>query len=76
MDNFEILSLARSPAYCQTGIIPFKLQGENVTNNGQDLSFFATALGSFNSTVDIDIGAIIASSLGTEIGCPDEEDEE
>lgn len=71
MDQFAILSLVRSPAYCETGIIPFKLQGNNVTNNGQDLPYFAAGLASANQSVEINIGSIIAASLGTEIGCED-----
>lgn len=69
MDQFAILSLVRSEEYCETGIIPFKLLGTNVTNNGQDLPYFAAGLGSANQTVEIDIGTIIQESLGTTIGC-------
>jgi len=71
MDNVAILTLVRSPEYCEDGIIPFKLLGKNVTNHGQDIPYFAAGLGSANQTVDIDIGSIIESSLGTAIGCRD-----
>lgn len=69
MDQIKILTLVRSPDYCETGIIPFKLLGTDVTNNGQKLPYFAAGLASANQTVEIDIGSIIESSLGTSVGC-------
>lgn len=73
IDQITVLSLIRTPEYCKTGIIPFKLNGDNVTNSGENLTYFANALGSFNQTVDINIGKIIADSLGAEVGCAKED---
>lgn len=69
MDQAAILTLIQSPAYCETGIIPFKLLGKEVVNHDQELSYFAAGLASGNQTVPIDIGGIIESSLGIKIGC-------
>jgi flagellar basal body-associated protein FliL len=72
MDQFTILSLVRSPEYCEEGIIPFKLLGENVTNNGQNIPYFLAGLASANQTVPIDIASIIEKSLNTTVGCSDD----
>lgn len=69
MDQVEVLKLARQRPYCESGIIPFKLLGTDVTNRGQKLSYFAAALASKNQTVDIDIGSIIEKDLGARVGC-------
>merc|ERR1712169_69479 len=53
----------------QTRIIPFHLQGENVTNHGEDLGYFAAGLGSNNQTVEIDIKTIVQNNLNTTIQC-------
>lgn len=74
LDQFEILQLVQSPAFCETGIVPFKLLGDTVENNGVPLTYFAEALGAGNQTVNIDIGAIIASSFNIPVGCSDEEE--
>jgi len=69
MDQFAILDLVQSSKYCHTGILPFKLLGANVTNHGQNISYFAAALASANQTVDIDIGSIIKKDLNTTVDC-------
>lgn len=69
MDQVAILELVSSPKYCKTGILPFKLLGSNVTNHGQNISYFAAALASANQTVDIDIGSIIEKDLHTKVSC-------
>lgn len=73
LDQIAILQLVRSPEFCQTGIIPFKLLGDSVENNGVPLPYFAEALGAGNQTVNIDIGSIIEASLGAPVSCADEE---
>ncbi|KAK0392621.1 hypothetical protein NLU13_2116 [Sarocladium strictum] len=67
--QLRVLSLLRSSDSCESGVLDFKLLGENVTNHGQDLSYFAAALASVNQTVPIDIGSIIEKSLGTKVSC-------
>lgn len=69
MDQASVLDAAREKPYCNTGIVPFKLLGKSVTNDGDKLSYFATALASSNQTVEIDIGAIIKNDLGTTVSC-------
>ncbi|CAG9938378.1 unnamed protein product [Clonostachys rosea f. rosea IK726] len=69
LNQVGILQLVQSPAYCQTGVIPLKMLGQSVTNNGQSLDYFATALGSGNVTVDVNIGEIIKSSLNVNVSC-------
>jgi hypothetical protein len=59
-----ILGLATSDKFSATGIIPFQLLGETVMNNGHSLSYFAESLGSSNTTVNVNVGAIIRNSLG------------
>lgn len=69
MSQFDVLRLVQSDKYCESGVIPFKLLGTDVTNKGQELPYFAAGLGSANQTVDIDIGSIIKESFGTTIRC-------
>ena len=69
MDQVKILDAARSKKYCKTGVVPVKLLGKSVVNHGQKLSYFATALGSKNQTVDIDIRTIVKESMEIDITC-------
>lgn len=69
MEQIRIITLLRSDKYCEDGVIPFKLQGENVTNHGEDLDYFAAGLGSNNQTVEIDIGLIVKNNLNTTVSC-------
>ncbi|KAF7540922.1 hypothetical protein G7Z17_g12089 [Cylindrodendrum hubeiense] len=72
MNQISILSAVRKQPYCKTGILPFKLLGKSVENNGDDLSYFAAALASANQTVNIDIGSIVENDLGTTVKCEDD----
>lgn len=71
MEQTRILSLLATRPYCEDGIIPFQMLGENVTNHGQNLSYFAAALGSNYQTVNIDIGAIVENTIGSSVDCED-----
>ncbi|KAI9903075.1 hypothetical protein N3K66_002427 [Trichothecium roseum] len=71
LDQAAVLTAVSSRPYCEDGMVPFKLLGNNVTNNGQNLSYFADALASANQTVPINITAIISSSLGINVECSD-----
>jgi len=71
MDQVEIIQTLQKRPYCETGIIPFKMLGNSVVKNGQDLPYFAAALASINQTVNIDIGAIVEKDLGAKINCKD-----
>ena len=72
MDQVQIIELIRQKPYCQTGMVPFKLLGQNVTNHGQNLSYFAAALASINQTVEIDIGSIIKKDLKASVNCAED----
>ncbi|KAI9171562.1 hypothetical protein HJFPF1_01048 [Paramyrothecium foliicola] len=69
MSQARIISKVRLAEYCDDGIVPFKLLGDDVVNNGQDLSYFATALASANQTVPINIGDIIEKDFHFNPGC-------
>ena len=63
------ISYLSRPQYCKDGVLPFKLLGENVTNHGETLSYFQTALASVNQTVEMKVGAMIEESFGTKVKC-------
>ncbi|KAI3390498.1 hypothetical protein diail_9502 [Diaporthe ilicicola] len=63
-----ILQVIQEQPFCNDGILPMKLQGSNVVNNGQYLSYYADSLGSTNQTVSIDVGSDLAA-LGLTIKC-------
>ncbi|ROW00378.1 hypothetical protein VMCG_07266 [Cytospora schulzeri] len=63
-----VLNLIQEKPYCESGVLPFELQGLTVTNHGQYLSYTTMALASTNQTVDIDVGADL-SALGLDIKC-------
>lgn len=69
LDQVAVLEQVQTPKYCKTGIIPVKLKGAAVVNDGQTLQYFLDALSANNETVPMDIGSIIKSSLGTTVGC-------
>ncbi|KAL4730063.1 hypothetical protein ACLX1H_002093 [Fusarium chlamydosporum] len=64
MNQTMVLNAVQKEPYCKTGILPFKLLGKSVFNHGENLTYFAAALGSSNQTVEIDIGAILKKDLG------------
>lgn len=69
MKQARVIGAAREKPYCNTGIVPFKLLGKSVNNDGANLTYFAAALGSSNQTVEIDIGTILKNDLGTSANC-------
>ncbi|OBS26823.1 hypothetical protein FPOA_00766 [Fusarium poae] len=69
MNQTLVLNAVQEEPYCKTGILPFKLLGKTVMNHGENLTYFAAALGSSNQTVEIDIGAIIKKSIGYDVKC-------
>jgi hypothetical protein len=64
LNTSAILGLAYSDKYSESGIIPFQLLGNTVTNHGSPLPYFADSLASANTTVNIDVGEIIRKALG------------
>lgn len=63
-----VLQQIQERPYCDTGDIPFLLQGLNVTNHGQYLSYFADSLASTNQSVAIPIKTDL-ENLGLTINC-------
>lgn len=63
-----VLQTIQERPYCETGVIPFQLQGEDVTNHGQYLAYYANSLGSTNQTVEIDVMSAL-NALGLTINC-------
>ncbi|KAI0473074.1 hypothetical protein GGR56DRAFT_597701 [Xylariaceae sp. FL0804] len=60
IETLAVLKALKQPPYCgsgdQAGVLPLQLSGSNVTNDGQELAYFAKALGAHNMTVSIDTG--------------------
>ncbi|KAM0437754.1 hypothetical protein ACHAPT_002119 [Fusarium lateritium] len=75
MDQSAVLKAVRREPYCKTGLVPFKLLGKSVINHGENLTYFAAALGSSNQTVEIDIGAILKKDLSYDVKCGSDSDE-
>jgi hypothetical protein len=64
----SVLAAVNTKPYCETGLLPFQLQGKEVVNNGQSLPYFGNALAAHNQTIDIDMGAAL-KKLGINIQC-------
>ncbi|CAK7217117.1 hypothetical protein SCUCBS95973_003043 [Sporothrix curviconia] len=64
-----ILAAVQSEPGCETGIVPMDLSGKAVVNHGQPLAYFADALASHNTTVQIDLGTPLRA-LGLDPKCP------
>lgn len=63
-----VLTQIQERPYCETGDMPFLLQGSDVTNNGQLLTYFTDSLASTNQSVSIDIKSDL-EALGLTINC-------
>lgn len=63
-----ILQVIQQRPFCEDGVLPMQLRGENVINNGQYLSYYKDSLASTNQSVDIDVGADL-EELGLTITC-------
>ncbi|KAK1757836.1 hypothetical protein QBC47DRAFT_165948 [Echria macrotheca] len=71
IEQGPILDALGKKPYCDEtkGVLPFALSGKTVDNHGQSLTYFADALASHNTTVDIDIGTPVAKLLGGPVPC-------
>lgn len=69
IEQSPILSAVQTEPWCQTGIVPMDLSGKAVVNHGQPLAYFADALGSHNTTVQLDLGTPLRA-LGLNPKCP------
>lgn len=65
-----ILQVIQQRPFCEHGVLPMQLQGDNVVNNGQYLSYYKDSLASTNQSVEIDVGADL-EELGLTITCSD-----
>ncbi|KAF5022110.1 hypothetical protein F66182_5856 [Fusarium sp. NRRL 66182] len=74
MNQSAVLNAVQQEPYCRTGILPFKLLGKSVVNQGENLTYFAAALASANQTVEIDIGAILKKDLDYDVRCRSSDD--
>lgn len=63
-----VLQVIQQQPYCETGIIPFELQGQNVVNHGQRLAYYADAMVATNITTDIAVLPDL-EALGLTITC-------
>lgn len=63
-----VVASVRKEPFCHAGIVPFKLRGKTIVNNGQPLSYFADALASANQTVMLDLRTPL-SALGVNTTC-------
>ncbi|KAG8159324.1 hypothetical protein KVR01_010985 [Diaporthe batatas] len=63
-----ILQVIQQRPFCEDGVLPMQLRGDNVVNNGQYLSYYRDSLASTNQSVDIDVGADL-EELGLTINC-------
>ncbi|CAK7229876.1 hypothetical protein SBRCBS47491_007397 [Sporothrix bragantina] len=64
-----VLTAVQTEPWCQTGIVPMDLSGKAVENHGQPLAYFADALATHNTTVQLDLGTPLRA-LGLNPKCP------
>ncbi|KJZ73531.1 hypothetical protein HIM_07087 [Hirsutella minnesotensis 3608] len=70
LDQSKVLTIVSKKPFCENGIVPIKLLGSNVVNNGQKLDYFIDALSSANQTVDMDIGSVLKKAIkGFNLSC-------
>lgn len=69
IEQTPVLNAVQSEPWCKTGIVPMDLSGKAVVNNGQPLAYFAEALASHNTTVQLDLGTPLRA-LGLNPKCP------
>ncbi|KAI1376353.1 hypothetical protein F4677DRAFT_89314 [Hypoxylon crocopeplum] len=63
--------LTQRPSCERNGTLTFELAGRDVTNAGQPISYFASALAAVNQSVDIPIGQAVRDDIGLPVGCLD-----
>ncbi|PSR82272.1 hypothetical protein BD289DRAFT_371512 [Coniella lustricola] len=64
-----VLTEIQERPYCEDGMLLFVLQGSNVTNHGEYLSYYANSLSTINETVSLNISADLAA-IGLTVTCP------
>jgi len=69
ISQVSVIAAVQSPAYCETGIIPFELVGSSVNYNGSNLTYYGDSLKQNTQHVSLDIGAALNVTLGKKLGC-------
>lgn len=60
IDPLTVVTNINKEPYCKDGVMPFKLRGKTVVNNGQPLPYFADSLATANQTVSIGLKEALA----------------
>ncbi|KAF0332223.1 hypothetical protein K4K61_010587 [Colletotrichum sp. SAR11_59] len=63
-----VLTAIQAKPACENGVIPFGLNGKDVVNGGQRLSYFADALAAGTVLTDINVGAAL-KKIGLNLTC-------
>lgn len=67
--QIAIIEALQQKPYCENGgVLPVQISGNTVVNNGQPIPWLADALGSFNVSVNIEIGAAV-KAIGLALPC-------
>jgi len=67
-----VLTTVMKKPFCeQGGVLPFQLNGWQVVNEGQNLTYYGDALKTANVTLDIPIGYDLKKDLNVDIHCTD-----
>lgn len=75
IEQRPVLEAVTTEPHCTDGVVPFELEGKDVVNNGDRLAYFADALSSLSTSVDIGLKDAFARA-GLEVGCDDEDEDE
>lgn len=75
VEQAPVLSAVTTEPHCEDGVVPFDLRGKDVQKNGERLDYFADALASLETTVDIGLKDAFARA-GLEVGCDDDDEED
>lgn len=68
VSQLPILEAVMSEPFCNTGVLPLSFIGQNVTNNGQELTYFEQAFRANNLTTNVNVGADL-DQIGFNISC-------
>ncbi|KAI3323584.1 hypothetical protein HD806DRAFT_497261 [Xylariaceae sp. AK1471] len=69
IEQVPIIKALTQEPFCELeGKLPFQLKGSRVTNNGQDIPYFAAALAASNQSVTIDLSQA-AKAVGIPAAC-------
>ena len=63
INQLPILQANSKKPYCEGEDFPFQLTGLNVTNNGQNLTYYGVALSENSQVIEIPIGEILLRDL-------------